>query len=470
MFSLRLSLGIALSVLISSSNLWADKVDQYVSGQMKKYNAPGLSLAVVKNGRVIKAKGYGLANVELNVRATADTVYQWASVTKQFTATAVLLLADDGKLKLDDRINVYLTNTPPAWSNVTVRHLLNHTSGIKSYTGLPDFFKDVRRDFRQDELIGLVRDLPLEFEPGARWSYNNTGYFLLGMIIERVSGRTYGDFLQERIFRPLEMTTARVNEQFLIITNRATGYAWVSNQLFTSEFVSPTQPYSAGALAGTVFDLTKWDAALYGDRLLSAANRESMWTLTRLNDGKTRDYGLGWELGNLRGHRFVAHGGGIHGFSTYILRLVEDKLTVIVLMNGPGNSAAVSQGVADQYLPGLLLASIKSKPDPDPALTERLKQCLRDLATTKDSSIITAEFREDYARARGRAESLSERLKEMKSFTFVISDPAPAGRERLGVLVSRLVHYKLTGAKETRFYTFDLTADGKVASYQSSEQ
>src|SRR4026209_2120172 len=160
MISLRVAFGIALSLLISSSNLWADTVDQYVSAQVKKYNAPGVSLAVVKNGKVIKSKGYGLANVELNTRATPDTVYQWASVTKQFTAAAILLLADDGKLKLHERINVYLTNTPSAWSNVTVRHLLNHTSGIKSYTSLPGFFKDIRKDFKQDELIGLVRDLP----------------------------------------------------------------------------------------------------------------------------------------------------------------------------------------------------------------------------------------------------------------------------------------------------------------------
>jgi CubicO group peptidase (beta-lactamase class C family) len=448
----------------------ADRVDEYVAAQLKQYNVPGLSLAVVKRGRVIKSKGYGLANVELNARATPDTVYQWASVTKQFTAAAVLLLADDGKLKLDERIGVYLAKTPAAWSNVTVWHLLNHTSGIKSYTGLPGFFKDIRKDFKQDELIALVRDLPLEFEPGARWSYNNTGYFLLGLIIEKTSGLTYGDFLQKRIFGPLAMTTARVNEQFLIITNRATGYSSVSNRLFTSEFVSPTQPYSAGALAGTVLDLAKWDAALYVNRVLSAANRQLMWTPTRLNDGKTRDYGFGWELGELFGHRYVAHGGGIHGFSTYILRLVEDKLTVIVLMNGPGNSSGVAQGVADYYVPGLLISSIKPRRDPDPLLSERLKQCLRDLAATNDSPLITAEFRENYAKARGRAESLAGRLKEMKWFTFVTSVPAPASCERWGVPISRLAYYKLVSAKETRFYTFELTADEKVAFYQSSEQ
>src|SRR5688572_4438221 len=456
--------------LLAASTVHADKVDRYVSAQLKKFNAPGLSLAVVKNGKMIKAKGYGLANVELNVPATPQTVYQWASVSKQFTAAATLLLVDDGKLKLDDRISLHLTNTPVAWSNVTVRQLLNHTSGIKSYTSISNFFKDIRKDFTQDQLIGLVRGLPLKFEPGAQWSYNNTGYFLLGMIIEKASGRSYGDFLQERIFGPLEMTTARLNEQFVIITNRATGYATVSNRWVTSEFVSPTQPFSAGALIGTVFDLAKWDAALYADWLLSPANRELMWTPTRLNDGKTRDYGLGWQLGTLRGHRFVSHGGGIHGFSTYILRLLEDRLTVIVLINSGADPEFVAKGIADLYLPGLLLTSIKPKADPDPALTSRLQQCLRDLAAKKTSSLATEAFNQDYAKARGRAESLGKRLDELKSFTFVISEPAPADREVLGVPVRRWAHYKLTGTKETRFYTFELTDDGEVASYRSSEQ
>lgn len=445
-------------------------MDRYVSEQLKKFNAPGLSLAVVKDGKVVKAKGYGLADVELHVPATPQTVYQWASVSKQFTAAATLLLVDDGKLKLDDRVSRHLTDTPAAWSNVTVRHLLNHTSGIKSYTSISNFFKDIRKDFTQDELIGLVRELPLEFEPGAQWAYNNTGYFLLGMVIEKASGKSYGDFLQQRIFGPLEMATARVNEQLVIITNRATGYAAVSNRLFTSEFVSPSQPFSAGALVGTVIDLAKWDTSLYGDRLLSSANRELMWTPTRLNDGKTREYGFGWELGTLRGHRFVSHGGGIHGFSTYILRLLEDKLTVIVLINAGADPAFVAHGVADLYIPGLVLTSIKPKTDPDPALTSRLQQCLRDLAAKKASPLATEEFNRDYAKARGRAESLGKRFSEMQSFTFVTSEQAPPDREVLGIPVRRLAHYKMTGTKETRFYTFELTDDGKVASYRSSEQ
>jgi CubicO group peptidase (beta-lactamase class C family) len=449
--------------------LSADQIDRYVEARMKRDNVPGASIAVVRDGKVIKARGYGVADVELNVPATEHTVYQWASVSKQFTAAAIVLLAEDGKLKLNDLVSRYYTNAPAVWSNVTVRHLLTHTSGIKSYTSLPGFFRTLRKDYAPEELLDLVRNEPFDFAPGERWSYNNTGYFVLGLIIENVSGKSYGDFVEERIFGPLGMKTARLNHQFEIIPNRATGYAIRSNVVLRSEFVSPSQPYAAGALMGTVLDLAKWDAALYTDKPFSASTREQMWTPVKLNDGKTHPYGFGWMLGELRGHPFVAHGGGIHGFSTYIARFVEDKLTVIVLMNAGDDAGSVAHGIAGHYLPGLTLASIKPpKKDPDPDLTERLKQALFDLADKKESDLVTREFRDDYASG-NRAESLRRRLGQLKSFTFVTNDPAPKSQPaRLSVPIARVRVYKLVTPEETRFYAFELTRDNKVAWYQSS--
>src|SRR5439155_8795 len=217
----------------------------------------------------------------------------------QFTAEAVMLLAHEGKLRLEDHIAQYYANAPAAWSNVTIRHLLTHTSGIKSYTSLPNFFGTIRKDYKPDELVGLVTDLPLDFEPGEKWDYCNTGYYLLGLVIEKVSGKSYGDFLASRLFGPLGMATARLNHQFEIITNRATGYEIRSNALFRSEFVSPTQPFAAGALVGTVLDLAKWDAALYTDKLLPTSDRQEMWTPVKLNNGKTAPYGYGWQVGEI---------------------------------------------------------------------------------------------------------------------------------------------------------------------------
>lgn len=278
--------------------------------------------------------------------ATEATVYQWASVTKQFTGAAIQLLAHDEKLKVDHLLRRYYEIAPKAWSNVTIRHLLTHTSGIKSYTSIPEFRATPRKDFRGEEVIDFIRDFPLEFEPGERQNYSNTGYYLLGYVIEKVSGLNYGEFLDTRIFRPLKMETALFNERELMVTNRAAGYNLVKGRLQNAEFVSPTQPFAAGGLIGTVLDLAKWDAALYGDDLLPQAAREEMWTPVRLNSGKTFPYGFGWSFGKYRDHPYMAHGGGIQGFSTYIARFTEEKLTVIVLMNFEGDSQRIANTIA----------------------------------------------------------------------------------------------------------------------------
>jgi CubicO group peptidase (beta-lactamase class C family) len=442
-----------------------DALDRYIENQLKSRNVPGLSLAVARNGKLEKAKGYGLADVENSAPATERTAYQWASVTKQFTAEAIMLLAQDGKLRLEDPVSRHYPNAPATWSNITIRHLLNHTSGIKSYTGLQNFFGTIRKDYEPDELIGLVRDLPLEFEPGERWNYNNTGYYLLGLVIEKVSGQPYADFLGARIFKPLGMTTARVNHQFEIIANRATGYDNRSNGLWRAEFVSPTQPFSAGALIGTVLDLAKWDAALYTDKLLPTSVHEEMWTATKLNGGRTTPYGFGWQLGDIRGHRFVAHGGGIHGFSTYILRLMEEKLTVIVLMNAGSSPETIARGVAGQYVNGITLATVEPKPDTNPKLTQRLEKCLSELAESRDSEILTDQFRRNFKNSRRRHGMIVEDLKDKKSFTFVISEDPPEGNTN----VARMASYRLKTTAGARYYTFALTADDKIASLETEE-
>jgi D-alanyl-D-alanine carboxypeptidase len=189
----------------------ADKVDDFVQAEMKRHQTPGFSLAVLKNGKVLKSKGYGFANIEIKAPATPETVYQLASITKCFTATAVMILVEDGKLELADKITAHLLGLPTAWSNVTVRHLLTHTSGIKSYTQLDAIALNPQKDIKSEEMIALVADLPLEFPPGDRYDYSNTGYFILGLLIEKLSGVTYGDFLDHRLFKPAGMTQTRVN-------------------------------------------------------------------------------------------------------------------------------------------------------------------------------------------------------------------------------------------------------------------
>jgi CubicO group peptidase (beta-lactamase class C family) len=351
----HLAVCVFLFVFSAASRLWAQHVDDYVQAQMQQQRIPGLSLAVVKGGKLLLAKGYGLANVEHNVPAKPETVYQSGSVGKQFTAAAAMLLVEEGKLRLDDKISRYLHGTPKAWKDITVRHLLTHTSGIRGY-GPRDL--NFWQDYTEKELLQKVVSLPLEFAPGEKWRYSNTGYVLLGFIIGEVSGEFYGDYLHRRVFAPLGMETTRIISEADIVPNRAAGYRLKWWQLKNQEWVSPSLNTTAdGSLYLTVLDLAKWDAALYTERLLKRASLEQMWTPVKTTDGKTHPYGFGWGLGEVRGHKVVEHGGAWQGFESHISRFVDDKLTVIVLANLAGaNPRRIAHGIAGIYLPELASA------------------------------------------------------------------------------------------------------------------
>jgi D-alanyl-D-alanine carboxypeptidase len=435
----------------------ADEVDDYVAAQMKKHHVPGLSLAVVRDGEVVKSKGYGLASVELEAPATERTVYEIGSITKQFTATAVMMLVEEGKLGLDDKISDRLPGLPAAWKEVTVRHLLTHTSGIKSYTGATDFIRLARNDYSQEQILALVSKAKLEFDPGTSWAYCNTGYFLLGMLIEKMSGQTCAKFLDERIFKPLGMASTRPNNPKAIIPRRAAGYADVFGTYFNRDPLTPTSAFSAGFLVSTVGDLVKWDAALRAGKLLSSSSFAQMYTPVTLKDGSTRPYGFGWSVGSRLGHKIIDHGGGTAGFSTMIARYVDDGLTVIVLTNLSGGAAGeVAHGIARIYLPELSVKSVKAEDDPDPAATERLKGLVADvLAGKADEPRLTAPYAK-----RLKADSTKRALKAVaargavKSLTFLrrrTEDKRPSA------------YYKLVVGKATYLLTVHLAEDGKVS-------
>lgn len=332
----------------------ADEIDNYILSTQQRKHVPSFSIAVVQGGKVVKEKSYGMANVEQSSQANPNTVYQLASVTKQFTATAIMMLINEGKLSLDDKITNILPDLPTTWDGVTVRNLLNHTSGIKNFFGTRDLLISERTDFTHSEIIDLIGKEPLEFNPGEKWKYSNTGYFLLGMIIEKVTDETYNEFLAERIFKPLGMTNTRVNDLQAIIPSRAQGYIWTGYELRNSEYVSPTQPFAAGSLVSTISDLLKWDKALTTERLLRRSTLEKMWTPTPLSYDGTESYGFGWEIAKVNGHRLVSHGGSIRGFSTQISRYVDDHLTVIVLSNADnGDTRMLAENIAQHYIPAL---------------------------------------------------------------------------------------------------------------------
>jgi len=341
-------------VLLSSSCVLAQAppaaVDTYVHSEMQRQHIPGLSLLVARDGKIIRAQGYGLANVELRVPVKPETLFQSGSVGKQFTATAIMMLEEEGKIKLDDPVTKYLQGAPATWNQVTIRELLSHTAGFTDY---PEKF-DFRKDYSEAQLLKIVEAIPLAFPPGTNYSYANLGYLTLGILIHQVTGKFYGDFLHERIFQPLGMTTTRVMSEADIIPNRAAGYRLVKGELKNQEWVSPTINTTAdGALYFSILDLAKWDAALYTEKLLRRSSFEQMWTPAKLLDGRPNpgNYGFGWSILNQNGHKVLDHGGAWQGFEVHISRYVDDKLTVVVLTNladaDPGNIAG---HVAQLYL------------------------------------------------------------------------------------------------------------------------
>jgi CubicO group peptidase (beta-lactamase class C family) len=340
-----------LPLFVASAQATSPVAD-YVRAEMQRQHIPGAALLVVRRGKIERAEGFGLANVELQVPVKAETIFQSGSMGKQFTATAVMMLVGEHKVALEDSLLKYFSDGPASWKEVTVRELLSHTAGFGDY---PDKF-DFRKDWTEEELTKLVESIPLAYAPGTKWAYSNLGYLTLGILIHHVTGEFYGDFLQERIFKPLGMTTTRIISEADVIPNRAAGYRLMKGELKNQEWVAPMVNTTAdGSLYFSILDLAKWDAALYTERLLPRASLETMWTPVKLKNGQTNSggYGFGWFIEERSGHRVVSHDGAWQGFETTIARYVNDQLTVVVLSNlAEGKPDVIAKHVAEMYLAG----------------------------------------------------------------------------------------------------------------------
>jgi len=325
-------------------------VDELVQNEMQRHPIPGLALEIIQNGKPAKIAAYGMANLECRTPVTPETVFEIGSVTKQFTAAAILLLAQEGKLSVDDKISRHLKDTPTSWSNITLRHLLTHTSGLKNYTGLDGF--ELTRHLTQAQFIRRMGRESLDFEPGQKWSYCNTGFNLLGYVVENVSGQGYWPFVRERIFDPLGMGSTTQRDPRLIIPHRANGYETNRAGQYVNRDYDLTDVFSAGAIVSTVGDLAKWNAGLDDQKLLTAATEQQMWTPVRLNDGSTHAYGFGWFLDPLQGRQNIGHSGSTSGFSASFQRFPKDGLAVIVLTNSDetGVATKVAKEIALMYL------------------------------------------------------------------------------------------------------------------------
>lgn len=337
----RLSLLLLLAVLLMPVQGFAQSLEQQIDKMLnEKYDSegPGAAALVAKDGKVIYRKAFGMANLELGIAMSPDNVFEIGSITKQFTAVAILMLEEQGKLNVTDPVTTFFPDYPTDGNTITVHHLLNHTSGIKSYTGMRSFQSQARVDMDPLTLIDVFKNEPMDFKTGEQWLYNNSGYIILGAIIEQVAGMSYEDFVQTNIFDALGMKHSYYGSKSRIIPNRASGYQPTEEGYKNADYLSMTLPYAAGSLMSTVDDMLIWQEALNDNKLIPRERLQKAFVNTKLNDGSKTNYGYGWSVDEINGTPTIEHGGGIFGYTTYGIHVPVDDVYVSVLSNSNGNS------------------------------------------------------------------------------------------------------------------------------------
>jgi CubicO group peptidase (beta-lactamase class C family) len=448
---------------VSFSTVYADWIDEFTAAQIKQRQIPGLSLAVIRDGKLIKANGYGFANLELRVPATKDTVYEIGSISKQVASEAVMLLAEDGKLNLDASINQYLpANAPETWRKITVRNLLNHVSGLKDWTEIKEF--SYRREYTAEEFIELVKPFPLLFQPNDNWSYSNTNLPLIGVIVERAAGQPYEDFVSARIFKPLGFPSLRFKRQEDIVANRANGYVlrdkqWKNGEPFRPKVIAP----SGGVLANAV-DLARWWEAVLQGRVVKPESLAEMLKPVKLNDGRSAAHGFAFFTNTFNGHKFILHAGStVGGFGSMVYYFPQDKLTVAVIGNledGGFGAEYIAKRVFNFYLPGTYVGGLKETPDATPNQTAGHLQILKDLADNKTPETLSPNFAAKVSDA--FRQQLRDNLKQMKSFAYLGHEKIGANHFMLDPNASEFLRYKMTLTNKTVYYHFRMNKDGKI--------
>lgn len=448
--------------LFASFSVRADSVDDFVTSQLAERHVPGVAAAIIQNGRVVKIKGYGVASVEFNVPVTLDTVFEIGSVSKQMTAAGIMLLVEDGKVSLDEKVSKYLPNTPESWKDVTVRHLLTHTSGVKSYSSLDGF--ELSNRLKVADFIKLLAPHPLEFTPGEKNIYSNSGFNLLAYIIEASSGKPYMEYMSERIFRPLGMTKTGDRDTQFIIPNRATGYEWRIDRL-TGRDGNLTDLMGAGSIVSTIADMTKWSAALSGNTFLKPQSKREIWKQFTFNDGKPSPYGFGWRISDVRGHKLVGHTGQTAGFGAANFRYVDDDVTVIVLTNlgEIGLGGQIASRIAKIYIPTISLKAMKSKPETDPAFGAKLLSVLRSRADNKlDPELLSADLTRTLSTERSKSAYQRIAAYGMPKNVLFVGSEGEGGKA--------LYRYKAETEKRTFLWRFALDSDGKISELTLEEE
>jgi len=383
---------VALAVLALSPVATADKVDDLIKSEMKRQKVPGMSYAVMRNGKMVRSGAFGLADVEHNVRAQIGDVYEIGSITKQFTGAALLLLIEDGKLNLEETVKSHLPEAPDAWANVTLRDLVYQTSGIPEYAFVPEI--GLVDDFDRKKWFERMKEYPLDFPTGTAWAYSNSNYALLGWIIEKAAGKPYTEFVTERIFKPLKMENTRFLRPTDIVPRRSHGYLMNGPEMIRAPFGGASIA-SDGSIASTVYDMVKWDAALRKRELFKPSSYALMWAPAVLKSGRARPYGMGWFLTTPGAPAYVGHGGNSVGYSAGLARYEKDGLSVVLMCNlYPIGGEALARRIAETIDPSLRPSiPTEAAADPDAARTDRVKKAIAALVENKaDTELLEPEI------------------------------------------------------------------------------
>jgi CubicO group peptidase (beta-lactamase class C family) len=371
---MRYILALLVVSTVASADGLADRVDVIARDALTRPVA-GISIAIARDGKVVFARGYGFANLDHAVAVTPDTVFHIASVSKNILAATIVQLADEGKLSLDDDVTKYVPEAPTHGKHVTLRQLIDHTSGMFSFTSLPNAAENERLGLDHKQVLALIADKPFVSEPGTSWRYNNSAFYLAGMVVERVTKSDYATYVRDHLFRPLGMSTAMLCDARMVVPHLASGYEVENGKLVNAALIDWKLPWAAGAVCATATDVLTWQAALDGGRVVTEASLKQMRTPTKLSDGTPIDYGLGTRIGSLQGHRVFGHTGG-GGFNAIVEDFPDDHVTIAVLTN-TGSAFSIAAAVARAVL-GLA------------------KPVLRDAAVSKhDARALTGTFDSD---------------------------------------------------------------------------
>ncbi|HEY3777292.1 MAG TPA: serine hydrolase domain-containing protein [Rhizomicrobium sp.] len=449
-------------------------VDAYLASQMEAQHIPGLSFAVVRDGVVVASGARGLANVELSAPAGDATEFEIASMTKPITASAVMLLAQQGALSIDDPVAKYLA-VPDTWKRMTIRQLLSHTAGVKDhfrdFPAYPPLPLDRRLSYTKDEYLKAHIDAPLNFSPGSQWAYSGGGYVILGAIIEKVSGQRYADYMRDHVFGPLGMEHTHIASVSDVIPNRASGYTTEDGKLRNGAYTG--EAHISGADIGvltTAADMAKWLIAVSTPRMWTAASRDLMWTPAKLSDGRDAiaptglSYGLGWFVSMFGRFRLVGHDGSLfNAFSSSVFFLPEKQFGVVVLTNqSDANPRAIALGIAARCDPELKPPhELSPQPERNPAATARAKAFVA--ALFRGGELLPFATSGLVRHLSAIAHPLAPAGAPAPAVAFIADEDLALPIQRFGASAVRLAYYKITIEGDDHWITLYLTAAGRIA-------